>query len=149
MDLHSLSRDIPAWSQTLESDLGSSFVWTESRRSQNVPTLSRRHPSVVLLLQDNLAEVFQSQQIRKSNLRIMRQSITVFLNSALQDRKFEKPNRHKRFLLVPIVGTALGSELSKVFLRPFTAPRADKFSCFVDKSVLFGSIFKEYEQKKL
>ena len=100
------------------------------------------------LLRDNLAEVFQNHQIFKTDLEIMRQSLTVFLNSSLQDRTFERPNRYKRSLLVPIVGTALGSELSRVFFRPFTAPIADKFSCFVDKLVPFGSICKEDERKK-
>ena len=88
------------------------------------------------LLRDNLAEVFQSHQIFKTDLEILRQSLTVFLNSSLQDRTFERPNRYKRSLLVPIVGTALGSELSRIFLRPFRAPIADKFSCFVDKLAL-------------
>ena len=101
------------------------------------------------LLRDNLAEVFQSHQIFKTDLEIMRQSLTVFLNSSLQDQTFERPNRYKRSLLVPIVGTALGSELSRVFLRPFTAPIADKFSCFVDKLVPFGSLCKEDERKKI
>ena len=44
-------------------------------------------------LRDNLAEVFQSHQIFKTDLEIMRQSLTVFLNSPLQDRTFERPNR--------------------------------------------------------
>ena len=101
------------------------------------------------LLRDNLAEVFQSHQIFKTDLEIMRQSLTVFLNSSLQDRTFEGPNRYKKFSLIPIVGTALGSDLSRVFLRPFTAPIADKFSCFVDKLVLFGSLCKEDERKKI
>ena len=79
------------------------------------------------MLRDNLAEVFQSHQIFKTDLEIMRQSLTVFLNSSLQDRTFERPNRYKRSLLVPIVGTALGSELSRIFLRLFTAPIADRF----------------------
>ena len=100
------------------------------------------------LLRDNLAEVFQSHQIFKMDLEIMRQSLTVFLNSSLQDQTFERPNRYKRSLLVPIVGTALGSELSRIFLRPFTAPIADKFSCFVEKLVPFGSLCKEDERKK-
>ena len=73
----------------------------------------------------------------------------MFLNSSLQDQTFERPNRYKRSLLVPIAGTALGSELSRVFLRPFTTPRADKFSCFVDKLVPFGSLCKEDERKKI
>ena len=101
------------------------------------------------LLRDNLAEVFQSHQIFKTDLEIMRQSLTVFLNSSMQDRAFERPNRYKRSLLVPIVGTALGSELSRIFLRPLTAPIADKFSCFVDKLVPFGSLCKEDERKKI
>ena len=87
------------------------------------------------LLRDNLAEVFQSHQIFKTDLEAMMQSLTVFLNSSLQDRTFETPNRYKRSILVPIVGTALGSELSRIFLSPFTAPIADKFSCFVGKLV--------------
>ena len=101
------------------------------------------------LLRDNLAEVLQSHQIFKTDFEVMRQSPTVFLNSSLQDRTFEKPSRYKRSLLVPIVGTALGSEPSRVFHRPFTAPTADKFSCFVDKLVTFGSLCKEDERKKI
>ena len=101
------------------------------------------------MLGDSLAEVFQSYQVFKTDLEIMRQSLTVFLNKFLQDRTFERPNRYKRCLLVPIVGTALGSKLSRVFLRPFTAPIADKFSCFVDKLVPFGSLCKEDERKKI
>ena len=79
----------------------------------------------------------------------MWQSLTVFLNSFLQDRTFEKPNRYKISLLVPIIGTTLGSELSRIFRRPFTAPVADKFSCFVEKCVPFGSLCKEDERKKI
>ena len=101
------------------------------------------------LLCDNLAEVFQSHQIFKRDLEIMRQSLTVFLNSSLQDGTFERPQRYLRSLLVPIVGTALGSELSRTFLRLFTAPIADKFSCFVDKLVPFGSFCREDERKKI
>ena len=101
------------------------------------------------LLRDNLAKVFQSHQIFKTNLEIMRQSLTVFSNSSLQDRTFERPNRYKRSLLVPIVGTTLGSELYRIFLRPFTASIADKFSCFVDKLFPFGSLCKEDERKKI
>ena len=50
---------------------------------------------------------------------------------------------------MPIVGTALGSDLSRNFLRPFTAPIADKVSCFVDKLVPFGSFRQEDEPKKI
>ena len=67
----------------------------------------------------------------------------------MQDRTFERPNRYKRSLLVPILETALGSELSRIFLRLFTAPIVDNFSCFVDKLVFFGSICKEDERKKI
>ena len=101
------------------------------------------------LLRDKLAEVFQSHQIFKTDLEIMRHSLTVFLNSSLQDRTLEKPNRYKRSLLVAIVGTALGSELSRIFVRPSTASIADKFSCFVDKLVPFRSLFMEDERKKI
>ena len=100
------------------------------------------------LLRDNLAEVFQSHQIFDTDLEILRQSLTVFLNTSLQDRTFERPNRHKRSLLVPIVGTALGSELSRVFLRSFRVPIADEFLCFLDKLVPFVSLCKEDERKK-
>ena len=79
----------------------------------------------------------------------MRQSFTVFLNSSLLFRTFERPNRYKKSLLVPIVGTALGSELTRFFLRHFTAPILDNFSCFVDELVLFGSLCKEDEWKKI
>ena len=107
------------------------------------------------LLRDTLAEVFQSHQIFKTDLEIMRQSLTVFLNSSLQDRTFERPNRSKRSLLVPIVGNALGGEVSRIFLRHFTAPIADKFSCFVDELVLLVHYkrktftYKEDERKKI
>ena len=101
------------------------------------------------LIRDNLAEVFQSHQIFKTDLEIMRQSLTVILNSSLQERTFETPNRYKRSVLVPIVGTALVSELSRLLLRPFTDPIADKFSCFVDKLVPFSSLCKEDERKKI
>ena len=99
------------------------------------------------MLRDNLGEVFQSHQIFKTDLQIMRQLLAVFLNSSLQDRTFERPNRHKRSVLAPIVGTVLGSELSKIFLRPFTGPIGDKFSCFVDELIPFGSLCKEDEPK--
>ena len=79
----------------------------------------------------------------------MRQPVTVFLNCSLLDRTFEKPNRSKRSILVPIVVTALGSQLSRNFLRPFTAPIANKVPCFVDKLVPFGSLCKEDERKKI
>ena len=55
------------------------------------------------LLRDNLAEVFQSHRIFKTDLEIMRQSLTVFFNSSLQDQTFERPSRYKRSLVVPIV----------------------------------------------
>ena len=101
------------------------------------------------MLRDILAEVFQSHQVFKTDLEIMIQSLTVFFKSSLQDRTFETPNSYKRSLLVPIVGTALGSELSRIFLRPFTAPIADKFSCIVDKLVPLGSLCKKDERKKI
>ena len=47
------------------------------------------------LLRDNLAEVSQSHQIFKTDIEIMRQSLTVFLNSAWQDRTFERTNSYK------------------------------------------------------
>ena len=100
-------------------------------------------------LRDNLAELFQSHQIFKSDLANMRQSLTVFLNHSLDDLHFEKPSRYRKSLLVPIVGGAIGSELSRVFLRPFTSPAIDKFSCFVDKLVPFGSLCKDEERKQI
>ena len=101
------------------------------------------------LLRDNLAEVFQSHQIFKTNLEILRQSLTVFLYSSLQDLTFERPSKYKRSLFVPIVGTALGSELSKTFLRPFTTPIADKFSLFADEIFPFGSLCKDDVRTKI
>ena len=100
------------------------------------------------MLRDNLAEVFQSHQIFKTDLEIMRQSLTVFLNSSMQDRTFERPKRYKRSPLVPIVGTALGSELCRICLRPFTAPIADKFLCFVDKLVLLVHFVRKTSGRK-
>ena len=55
------------------------------------------------MLRDSLADVFQSHQIFKTDLEIMRQSLTVFLKSSLQDRTLERPNRYNRSLSVPIV----------------------------------------------
>ena len=78
----------------------------------------------------------------------MRQSLSVFLNSSLQDRTFVKPNRYKISLLGPIVGTALGSELPRFFPTPFTAPIADKFSFLVCKLVPFGSLCNKDERMK-
>ena len=57
---------------------------------------TRLFPYWKQLLRDSLAEVFQSHQIFKSDLDIMKQSLTAFLNSSLQDRTLEKPNRYKR-----------------------------------------------------
>ena len=50
---------------------------------------------------------------------------------------------------MPIVETAIGSEFSRIFLRLFTAPIADKISCFVDELVSFGSLCEEDERKKM
>ena len=50
---------------------------------------------------------------------------------------------------MPIVGTALRSDSSRIFLRLFTDPIADKISCFIDKLVPFGSLCKEDEPKKI
>ena len=50
---------------------------------------------------------------------------------------------------MPIDGTALGSELSRHFLRSFTARIADKFSCFVDELFPFCSLCEEDERKKI
>ena len=63
---------------------------------------------------DNSGKVFQSYQFFKSDLNVMWQLFTVFLKSSVQDRTFEKPNRYKGSYLVPLVGTALGSQLSIV-----------------------------------
>ena len=101
------------------------------------------------LLRDNLIEVFQKHQIFKTVLEIRRQSLTVFLKTFLQDQTFERLNKYKRSLVVSVVGTALGSELYRIFLRFFTAPFADNFSCFVDKLVLSGSLCKEDEWNKI
>ena len=84
-----------------------------------------------------------------SDLDIMRQSLAVFSNKSLQDRTSENANRYKRSLLVPNVGTALGSKFSRIFLRLFTALIADKFSWFVDTLVPFGSLCKEDERMKI
>ena len=73
----------------------------------------------------------------------------MFLKSSLQNRTFERPNRCKKSLLVPIVGTALVSELFRFVLRPFTAPKEDNFLCFFDELVPFGSLCKEDERKKI
>ena len=57
------------------------------------------------LLRDKLAEVFRSHRIFKSDLANTRQSLTLFLNSSLQIRIFERPNRYKR----PVVSQSLSA----------------------------------------
>ena len=98
------------------------------------------------MLENNLAESFHSHQ--KSNLEIMRHSLAVFLSSSWQERTFEIPNSYKRSLCVPVVGTALGNELSRIFLKPFTLPTADKISCFLDKLSLLVHIVRKTNEKK-
>ena len=77
-----------------------------------------------------LREVFQSRQRFKSRLlKILPYLLFVFFNSCLQDRTSQKPNRYKKSLLVPNVGNAIGTQVSRVFLRSFTALITDTRFC--------------------
>ena len=70
----------------------------------------------------------------------MNRAMMVFFNLTIDGIPLESPNRYRRNIIGAVVGSVMGSELSKVFVRPLTQPLVDKFSCFVDKLVPFGSI---------
>ena len=92
------------------------------------------------MLEDNLAEVFQSQKLFEVDLQGMKRAMMVFLNHTIDDIPLENPKGYRRNIIGAVVGSVIGSELSRVFVRPLTQPLVDKISCFVDKLVPFGSI---------
>ena len=101
------------------------------------------------LLEDNLAEVFQSQKLFEVDLQGMKRAMMVFLNHTIDDIPLENPNRYRRNIIGAVLGSVIGSELSRVFVRPLTQPLVDKFSCFVDKLVPFGSICQNDRRKAI
>ena len=92
------------------------------------------------LLEDNLAEVFQSQKLFEVELQGMKRAMMVFLNHTIDDIPLENPNRYRNNFIRAVVGSVKGSDLSRVLVQPLTQPLVDKFSCFVDNLVPFGSI---------
>ena len=100
------------------------------------------------LLEDNFA-VFQSQKLFEVDLQGMKRATMVFPNHTIDDIPLENPNRYHRNIIRAVVGSVIGSELSRVFVRPLTQPLVDKFSCFVDKLVPFGSICQNDRRKTI
>ena len=92
------------------------------------------------MLEDNLAEVFQCQKLFEVGLQGMKREMMVLRNHTIGDIPLDNPNRYRRNIIGAVVGSVKGSELSRVFVRPLTQPLVDKFSCFVDKLVPFGSV---------
>ena len=101
------------------------------------------------LLEDKLAEVFQSQKLFEVDLQGMKRAMMVFLNHTIDDFPLENPSRHRRNIIGAAVGSVIESELSRVFVRPLTQPLVDKFSCCVDKLVRFGSIRQNDRRKAI
>ena len=79
----------------------------------------------------------------------MKRALMVFLNHTIDDIPLENPNRYRRNIIGAMVGSVIGSELSRVFVRPLTQPLVDKFLCFVDKLVPFGSICQNDRRKAI
>ena len=100
-------------------------------------------------LQDNLAEIFQSHRMFQHDWLAMKKSLTVFLNHTVDDVPTGKPDRLSRSVVGAIAGSMLGSELSRIFLRPLFQPWSDSVSCFVDKLIPFGSTCKETDRRKI
>ena len=101
------------------------------------------------LLEDNLAEVFQSQKLFDVDLQGMERAMMVFLNHTIDVNPLESPNRYRRNVIGAVIGSVIGSVLSRVFVQPLTQPLVDKFLCFVDKLVSFGSICQNDRRKPI
>ena len=100
------------------------------------------------LLEDKLAEVFKSQKLFEVELQGMKRAMMAFLNHTI-DIPLESPNRYRRNIIGAVVGSVIGSELSRVFVRPLRQPFVDKFLCFVEKLVPFGSICQNDRRKAI
>ena len=79
----------------------------------------------------------------------MKRAMMVLLNHTFDDIPLENPNRYRRNIIGAVVGSVIGSKLSRVFVRPLTQPLVDKFSCFVDELVPFGSICQNDRRKTI
>ena len=101
------------------------------------------------LLEDNLAEVFESRKLFEVDLQGMKRAMMVFINHTIEDIPLESPKRNRRNIFGAVVGSVIGSELSRVFVGPLTQPLVDKFSCFVDKLVPLGSICQSDRRKAI
>ena len=101
------------------------------------------------LLEDSLPEVFHSQKLFAVNLHGMKRAMMVFLNHTIDDIPLKSPNRYRRNIIGAVVVSVIGSELSRVFVRPLTQPLVDNLSCFVDKLVPFGSICQNDRRKAI
>ena len=101
------------------------------------------------LVEDKLAEVFQNQKLFEVDLQCMKRAMMVFLNHTIDDIPLQSPNRYRRNIIGAVIASVIGSELSRVFVRPLTQPLVDKFSRFVDKLVLFGSICQNDRRKTI
>ena len=101
------------------------------------------------ILQDILAEIFQSHRMFQHDWLAMKKSLTVFLNHTVYDVFTGKPERLSRSVVGAITGSMLGSERSRFFLRPLFQPWSNSVSCFVDKLFVFGSTCKEQDIEKL
>ena len=56
------------------------------------------------LLEDSLAEVFQSQKLFEVDLQVMKRAMIVFLNHTIDDFPLENPNRYRRNIIGAVVG---------------------------------------------
>ena len=101
------------------------------------------------LLEEKLAEVFQSQKLFAVDLQGMKRAMMVFLNHTIDDNPLESPNRYRRNIIGAVVRSVIGSKLSRVFVRPVTQPLVDKKLCFVDKLVPFGSLCQNHWRKAI
>ena len=101
------------------------------------------------LLEDNLAKVFRSQKLFEVDLQDMKRAMMVFLNHTFDDTQLESPNRYRRNIIGAVVGSLIRSELSRVFIRLLKQPLVDKFSCFAEKLVPFGSICQNDRRKAI
>ena len=101
------------------------------------------------LLEDKMAEVFQSQKLFEVDLQGMKRAMMVFLNHTIDYIPLGNPNRYRWNIIGAVVGSVIGSDLSRVLVRPLTQPLVDKFLCFVDKLVPFGSICQNDRRKAI
>ena len=101
------------------------------------------------LLEDNLAENFQSQKLFEVDLQGMKRAMMVFLNNTNDDIPLENPNRYRQNIIGAVVGSVIGSELYRVFVRPQTQLLEGNFSRLADKLMPFGSVCQNDRRKAI